>query len=66
MLALFVVEPRRGGLFAERSSPEFLTLVAVAVSLGIGIAVEAVRRRNARRASSADGLPTGTPPQPTV
>jgi hypothetical protein len=49
MMVPFVVEPRRGGLFAERSSPEFLTLVAVAVSLGIGIIVEVVRRRSARR-----------------
>ena len=49
MVAMFVVEPRKGGLFAEQSSPEFLTLVAVAVSLGIGIVVEVMRRRSTRR-----------------
>lgn len=49
MVMLFVVEPRKGGLFAERGSPEFLTLIAVTVSLGLGIVVEVVRRRRARR-----------------
>jgi hypothetical protein len=49
MLILFVVEPRRGGLFAERTSPEFLTLVAIVVGLGVGVIVQALRRRGSRR-----------------
>jgi len=49
MPVLFVVEPRKGGLFSERSSPEFLTLVALSASLGLGIVVEMLRRRSARR-----------------
>jgi hypothetical protein len=34
MPVMFVVEPRKGRLFAERSSPEFLILVALAASRG--------------------------------
>jgi hypothetical protein len=49
MPVIFVVEPRRGGLFAERTSPEFLTLVAVVVGLGVGVIVQALRRRSSRR-----------------
>jgi hypothetical protein len=49
MPVLFVVEPRKGGLFSERSSPEFLTLLALAASLGIGIVIDVLRRRSARR-----------------
>jgi hypothetical protein len=45
MPTLFVAEPRRGGLFSERTGPEFLTLVAVAVGLGVGILMELRRRR---------------------
>jgi hypothetical protein len=46
---MFVVEPRKGGLFAARTSPEFLTLVAVVVGLSAGVIVQALRRRSARR-----------------
>ena len=49
MSIMFVVEPRKGGLFADRTSPEFLTLVAVVVGLGAGIVVQALRRRGAQR-----------------
>ena len=48
MLVMFV-ESRKGGLFAERTSPEFLTIVAVLVGLGAGVIVQTLRRRSARR-----------------
>lgn len=47
MLVMFV-EPRKGGLFADRTGPEFLTVVAILVSLGAGIIVQTLRRRSAR------------------
>ena len=49
MSNLFVLGSRRDGPFSDRSSPEFLTLVFIAVSLGAGIVVQALRRRAARR-----------------
>jgi hypothetical protein len=49
MLVMFVVEPRKEGPFAERSSPEFLTLVALAATLGLGIVAAVFRRRSTRR-----------------
>jgi len=48
MLVMFVVEPRKGGLFADWTSPEFLTLVAVMAGLGAGVIAQALRRRSAR------------------
>lgn len=45
MLATFVVESRKGGLFTERSSPELWTLVALAVGLGVGLVLQVRRRR---------------------
>jgi hypothetical protein len=49
MSTLFVLGSRGNGPFADRSSPEFLTLVAVVIGLGAGIVVQALRRRAARR-----------------
>ena len=42
---MFMVKTREGGLFGDRSSPEFMTLVTVAVGLGVGIILEVLRRR---------------------
>ena len=50
MLVMFV-EPRKGGLFAERTSPEFLTVVAIVVGLGAGVIVRMLRRRSTQRLS---------------
>lgn len=49
MSNLFVLGSRESGPFADRSSPEFLTLVAVVVGLGAGLVVRAMRRRATRR-----------------
>jgi hypothetical protein len=48
MSAWFVVEPHRGGLFSERTSPEILALIVVVVGLGDGIVAKMLRRRGAR------------------
>lgn len=49
MSNLFVLGSRGDGPFSDRSSPEFLTLVAIALGLGAGIVVQALRRRASRR-----------------
>jgi hypothetical protein len=65
MALTFVVEPRKGGLFAERASPEVLTLLAIAVGLGAGMVIRVLRRRGARRwisrvaTAGAPGRPRG-------
>lgn len=42
---MFDLNARKRGVLPERNTPEFLTLVALAVGLGIGIVARLLRRR---------------------
>jgi hypothetical protein len=44
-MLVMLVEPRTGGLFAERAGPEFLTVVAILIGLSAGVIAQTLRRR---------------------